>query len=275
MAADGVVPRYETVDGLRVRYVRKGSGPPVLLLHGFSSSIYTWKDVLPVLAAAGHDVIAMDLPGFGGSDIPDSLDGQREVRAVVGLLDALRIERVSIAGNSLGGALAVGVAARQPARVGRLVLIDSAGYNFASTDRPWMLRVVAATPAWTARVLPIRPMVTLSLKQVFHDDRLVTPDRVDEYVAPLRRPGAAEAGRQLLRSGRDMDFPEAVRRVKAPTLVIWGRYDEWIPLRDAQRFAADIPGARVAVVESGHMPQEERPAETAALIAPFLAAARD
>lgn len=269
MAADGVEARYETVDGLRLRYVRKGSGPTLLLLHGFSSSIYTWKDALPRLAA-DHDVIAMDLPGFGGSSVPDHLDGETEVRAVTGLLDRLGITRTSIAGNSLGGAFAVALAARQPARVDRLVLIDAAGYNFASEDRPRLLRIMEHSPEWMARVLPMRPMVVLSLRQVFHDDRLVTPAKIEEYLAPLRRPRAAAAARELLRSAGDLAFPQVVARVRAPTLVIWGRYDEWIPLRDAQRFASDIPGARVTVVEAGHMPQEEEPAETAALIAAFL-----
>src|SRR6185369_15620971 len=76
MAPAGVEPRYETIDGLRIRYVRKGEGAPVLLLHGISSSIYTWKDVLPALAAH-HDVIAMDLPGFGDSAVGAHPSGAR------------------------------------------------------------------------------------------------------------------------------------------------------------------------------------------------------
>jgi hypothetical protein len=67
-----------------------------------------------------------------------------------------------------------------------------------------------------------------------------------------------------------MGFPEVVRGVHAPTLVVWGRYDAWVDPRDAERFAADIRGARVVLIESGHMPQEERPAETAALVSDFL-----
>jgi len=157
--------------------------------------------------------------------------------------------------------------------VDRLVLIDAAGYNFKLADRPFVLRLAAGVPAPLAEVLPLRPLVTLALRQVFHDDRLVTPERLAEYLAPLRRPGAAAAVRALLLGTDDLGFPEVVRSVHAPTLVIWGRYDTWIPARDAARFAADIPGARVAFVEAGHMPQEERPAETAALIEEFLSAA--
>jgi pimeloyl-ACP methyl ester carboxylesterase len=121
-----------------------------------------------------------------------------------------------------------------------------------------------------AEALPLRPLVTLSLRQVFHDDRLVTRDRVAEYVAPLRRPGAAAAVRALLLDTSGLGFPGIVRGVRSQTLIVWGRYDAWIPVRDVDRFTADIPGARVALLDAGHMPQEERPAETAALIEAFL-----
>ena len=279
MVAAGVEPRYETIDGLRLRYVRKGQptsqsvaavhGLPLVLLHGIGSSIYTWKDTLPLLAAH-HDVIAMDLPGFGDSGVPEHPTGETAARSVVGLMDRLGIARASIAGNSLGGAIAVAIAARAPARVDRLVLVDAAGYNFKLADRPRILRFAAAVPPALAAVLPVRPMMTLALRQVFHDDRLVTRERVAAYVEPLRRPGAAAALNRLLVAPDELGFPEVIRRVQAPTLIIWGRYDEWIPSRDAARFAADILGARVVFVEAGHMPQEERPTETAALIEDFL-----
>jgi pimeloyl-ACP methyl ester carboxylesterase len=269
MASAGVEPRYETVDGLRLRYVRKGHGPPTLLLHGIASSLYTWKDVLPALAAH-HDVIAMDLPGFGDSAVPPHATGDRVLRSVVGLMDRLGIARASIVGNSLGGAIAIAIAARLPDRADRIVLLDAAGYNFALADRPLLLRMAGAIPAPVLEALPVRPMVTLGLRQVFHDDRLVTPDKVAEYVAPMRRPGASAALHELLLGTGDLGFPGVIRGVRAPTLIVWGRYDTWIPPRDAQRFAADIPGARVVMMEAGHMPQEERPAETAALIEEFL-----
>jgi pimeloyl-ACP methyl ester carboxylesterase len=271
MAAAGVEPRYETVDGRRLRYVRKGSGPPVLLLHGIASSLYTWKDVLPALAVH-HDVIAVDLPGFGDSAVPSPAGGDLIVRSVVGLMDRLGIARPSIVGNSLGGAIGIVIASRQPARVDRLVLIDAAGYNFAPADRPLLLRLVGAIPAPVLETLPVRPLVSFGLRQVFHDDTLVTHEKVAEYVAPMRRPGASAALHALLRAAADLGFPGVIGGVRAPTLIVWGRYDSWIPPRDAQRFAADIPGARVALVEAGHMPQEERPAETAALVEEFLGA---
>jgi pimeloyl-ACP methyl ester carboxylesterase len=154
--------------------------------------------------------------------------------------------------------------------VDRLVLIDSAGYNFARGDRPWMLRTIAAVPAGVAGRIPVRPLVRLALRQIFHDPRLVTAERIDEVATPLERPGAANAVRGILLSGDALGFPAIVRSVHAPTLVLWGRYDAWVPPAQARLFAADIPGARVAMLDAGHMPQEEKPAETAALIEAFL-----
>jgi pimeloyl-ACP methyl ester carboxylesterase len=266
------MPRFDEVGGVRLRYVRAGSGPAVLLLHGFASSIVTWRDVIAPLARA-HDVVALDFPGFGGSEIRPGLPPSAYPRLVLGLMDLLAIPRASLVGNSLGGGVAVVVAARNPERVDRLVLIDSVGFNLAPADRPFLLRALGWKPA--ARLmeaLPIRrALVTASLHQVFYDDRLVTTERVDEYVAPLLRPGAVAAAQALLASGDDMGVQDLVTRVRVPTLVIWGREDAWVPVAQADRFLAAIPGSRKVVLEGcGHLPQEERPAEVSALLDEFL-----
>jgi pimeloyl-ACP methyl ester carboxylesterase len=113
------------------------------------------------------------------------------------------------------------------------------------------------------------------LLQVFEDDALVTPDRLDEYVAPLLRDGTMESLRSLLRvDGADWvaRFAVLARSVKAPTLVLWGAQDRWIPPSQADLFVAAIAGSRKVVIDRcGHMPQEERPAEVLGLVSAFLA----
>ena len=138
----GLEERFATVGGVRVRYLRTGRGPAILLIHGLASSIYTWKDEIPALAR-DHEVVALDLPGFGGSDQPADLSFDLYPRVVVGLMDQLGIARASLVGNSLGGAVASVVAARQPARVDRLVLIDAAGFNLHAADRPALVRLAS------------------------------------------------------------------------------------------------------------------------------------
>lgn len=273
MDAAGVQARVASVAGLRIRYVRHGQGPPVVLLHGIASSIFTWRDVLPALAR-DHDVLAIDLPGFGGSDTPaePSVDILRA--AVVGLMERLSIQRASIVGNSLGGATAAVVAARHPERVERLVLIDAAGFRLTPESRPWLLRASAGTLGGLVARLP-RPrlVLALGLRQVFHDDSLVTRERLDEYEAPFLRPGAVAGLRALLNAPAPpaTEFEAMLRGLRVPTLVIWGAEDRWIPVADADRFVAAIRGARKVVLpRCGHMPQEERSAEVLALLRELL-----
>lgn len=278
LAAAGLEARDVAVGSRRVRYVRRGAGPAVVLVHGFGSSLYTWKDVIPALAAR-HDVIALDLPGFGASERPPDLAFGDLPRAVVGLMNALTIERAALVGNSMGGAATALVAATEAGRVSRLVLIDAAGFNLEPRARPGLVRLASS---WAAPVLQLLPgkrlVVEAALRQVFHDDSLVTAERVAEYLAPAQRPGTYAALRSLSASlGDDPGrLAGALGAVAAPTLVLWGADDRWIPLADADRFVAAIRGARKVVIPAcGHVPQEERPAEVARLIAEFLAEEAD
>jgi pimeloyl-ACP methyl ester carboxylesterase len=194
---------------------------------------------------------------------------------VLGLLDRLGLARASVVGHSLGGAVAVMLAAGSPERVERLVLIDSAGFNLAPGDQPLLVRLSSFEPVGVAaEFLPVkRALVTLGLREVFHDRTRVTRERVDEYLEPVRRPGFARGLLSLTRSrgSADVELPSMLRLVAAPTLLLWGREDRWAPVAQAERFQAGIRGARLIVLGScGHMPQEEKPAETGALVAAFL-----
>lgn len=273
LVAAGLEPRFEAIAGRRIRFVRRGSGPAIVLVHGFASSIYTWKDVLPVLAR-DHDVVALDLPGFGQSECPPDLSFDEYPRVVVGLLDRLGLTRATVVGNSLGGAVAAVVAAQRPERVERLVLVDAAGFNLDEKQRPWAIRVVGSRPvAAVLDRLPLRRLlVGTSLRQVFFDDALVTGERIDEYLEPVLRPSTPPAIRSLLAShaGHPDVVQKLLPKVTAPALIVWGREDVWIPVGDAERFAAALPGSRVVVLDRcGHMPQEERPEEVARLIEDF------
>jgi pimeloyl-ACP methyl ester carboxylesterase len=167
------------------------------------------------------------------------------------------------------------LAANHPERVGALVLIDSAGYNLESSERPRLVRAATEGPGGRLLArLPVRGLLLhVGLRQVFHDDALVTRERFDEYLAPLVRPGALESIRSLARS-RGVDarmVVDAVSRVRSPTLVLWGHEDRWAPLAHGERFAREIAGARLIVFDRcGHMPQEERPAQMLDVLDEFL-----
>jgi len=270
----GLQERFATLHGVQVRYVRAGRGPTVFLLHGFGSSIYTWKGVIPALVRS-HEVVALDFPGFGWSDQPADLSFDLYPRVVLGLMDRLDVSSTSLVGNSMGGAVAAVVAAQQPTRVDRLVLIDAAGFDLRAADRPALVRLLSHPLAETVFArLPIkRFVVTLGLRQVFHDEKKVTGERTNEYLAAASRPGTLASIRSLAlsRQLRPEAMEQLLRRVAAPTLVVWGGEDAWIPVAHADRFVAAIPHARKVIVPHvGHVPEEEKPEEVVRLLLEFL-----
>ena len=120
--------QYRVVDGTRLRMIDTGQGAPVVFIHGFGASIYSWRKTLPAVLAAGYRVIAFDNRGFGFSDKPASGYGNAAyARLVVALLDSLNLPSAVLVAHSMGGAIAAEVALRYPARVRGLVLIDAAG----------------------------------------------------------------------------------------------------------------------------------------------------
>lgn len=273
LAAAGLEPRFEMVHGHRLRFVRAGRGPAVVLVHGFGSSLYTWKAVMPELSRA-HDVLALDLPGFGESEQPADLSLDELPAAVTGLMERLGIARAALVGSSMGGAAAALVCARAPERAGALVLIDAAGFDIAGPGRPRLVRMATSPLGGLLAWLPVkRLLVEAALREVFCDDTLVTDERVAEYLALARRPGSYAAVRSLSESleGRSGVVQEALADVRVPTLVVWGGEDTWIPVAHAARFGEAIAGSRQVVIENtGHLPQEERPGELLRVLRPFL-----
>ncbi len=142
----GTRSRTVRIGRLDVRYVRKGQGPTIILIHGLASSIYTWSDVIGPLAEK-FDVIALDLPGFGASSQPSDLTFDDYPATVIGLMDALGVTRAHLAGNSLGGAISLLLAARTPERVDRLVVLDSAGLKMKPAERPFVVQLLGSKAA--------------------------------------------------------------------------------------------------------------------------------
>src|SRR6266545_1780014 len=124
---------FADIDGVRIHYQEKGTGTPLVLLHGFTSSTYSWKDVFEPLSQ-NFRVIAVDLKGFGFSGKPDGDYSRRAQATLVGrLLDYLKIEKAWLCGNSMGGEIALNFALQNPHRVGGLILVDSAGVNVTAS----------------------------------------------------------------------------------------------------------------------------------------------
>jgi pimeloyl-ACP methyl ester carboxylesterase len=178
----------------------------------------------------------------------------------------------------MGGAVAALVAAARPDRVSRLVLVDAAGFNLAREDRPTLVRLLTSPLAPLLEPLPgKRLLVERALHQVFYDDTFVTGERVSEYLDGAKRPGTLAAQRSLMASLEDRTDLVASRlsRIEAPTLVLWGRQDRWIPRAHAERFVSVIPKAREVILDAcGHMPQVERAPDVSRLLLELLAETR-
>lgn len=267
----GLESKTQQIGRMNVRYIRTGRGPTVILIHGLASSIYSWSDLIGSLSET-FDVIALDLPGFGASSQPSDLVFADYAQTVTGLMDALGVEKAHFVGNSMGGAVSLQMAARAPARVDHLVVLDSAGFNMSPSERPFVIQLLASKAAGSlAEGLKIRRLLTgFTLRYLMRDDTRVTSERIDEYLAPILRPGALASARSLLWSRVDEGFVADLSLIRARTLIVWGKYDPWLPESHADRFVAAIQGARKIVLETGHMPQEEQPEVVVRLIGDFL-----
>lgn len=245
---------------------------PIVLLHGTSDSLHTWDGWAGVLRGQRR-VIRFDLPGFGltGPDPQADYSIEAYVRFVLAVLDRLGVHSVVLGGNSLGGHIAWQTAHAQPQRVHQLVLVDAAGYPLAPVEVPMGFRLVRSWPAnrlleW---VLP-RGLVLASLRNVVGNPAGVTSDEVDRYYDMAVRAGNRRALAQRL-ARPDPDRSERIRSLRQPTLVLWGALDRLIPLQSGQRFAQDIPGARLVVLEGlGHVPQQEDPLRSVTEVQRFL-----
>jgi pimeloyl-ACP methyl ester carboxylesterase len=264
---------------VHVRDVGPRTDPtPIVLLHGTSASLHTWEGWVTALQGQRR-VITLDLPGFGltgpftGQYPPDDYRGDTLAHFVLDLLDALKLPRVVLAGNSLGGELAWRVATLAPQRVERLVLVDAAGYAFTPESQPLAFRI-ARIPAlsWLTENLLPRAAVAASLQNVYGDPAKVTPELVDRYYELALRNGNRHAlGLRLAQMQMGQDS-ERIATLNLPTLILWGGRDRLIPPAWGQRFAQDIAGSRLVLFDSlGHVPQEEDPARTVAVLREFLA----
>jgi pimeloyl-ACP methyl ester carboxylesterase len=250
---------------------------PILLLHGTASSLHTWEGWVATLRKTRR-VITFDLPGFGltgpaaGTYPADDYRGDTSARFVLDLMDALKLGRVVIGGNSLGGEIAWRAAALAPERFERLILVDAAGYDFTPGRVPLGF-LVARVPLLNRigeHLLP-RALVAHSVASVYGDPSRITDTLVDRHFELALREGNRRAlglRMQQLELGAQA---ERIKTLTLPTLILWGGRDRLIPPDNGRRFAADIRGSRLVVFDTlGHVPHEEDPALTLPPVLEFL-----
>ena len=278
--------RWMAVEGRWMNVIDLGpevgaaSGVPIVWIHGLSGSWQNWLENLPHFARTRR-CIAMDLPGFGASEMPAreiSITGYG--RTVDALLQELGVQRAAVVGNSMGGFIGAEVAIRFGTWVDRLVLVSAAGLTIEHQRNETVLRtlrliegVVMMSAGWLASKsdsLARRPRSRRAMFNIVaaHPDRLPAP-LVAEQLRGSGKPGFIDA----LDALTDYPIRERLSEIRAPTLVVWGEDDPLVPVGDAWEFGELIGDARVVVYEdTGHVPMIERPAAFNALVEEFLTA---
>ena len=238
MAASPDGPRFLTVGGIRIRYAAVGQGRPLLLLHGWGTSLETFAQLTGDLQRFFR-ITAFDFPGHGGSDMPPATWAVDDfVALTVEVMTALGIERPSILGHSFGGRVAIKLAADHPDRVDRLVLVDAAGVPPRRTFGRAVRRVASRTANLLGRRLggPGQAVRGAIVRRIASPDYLNAGQLRPTFLAVIRE-----------------DLRPALSRIQAPTLLVWGESDDDTPLGDARAMEKLIPNARLLVLKNaGH-----------------------
>jgi pimeloyl-ACP methyl ester carboxylesterase len=265
----GVASKHVTVLGFKLHYLEAGHGAPVVLLHGLGGDGSRWARNIEPLARDFH-VFALDQIGFGDSDKPlANYHTGMLSEFLVDFLKAVNVPKASLVGNSMGAGVALYTAVHHPQAVDRIVLADGGGFRSPSAAPP------AAPSPDALRRRQLQNSVTRDetrefFRILFHDKSLVTDKMVDEQLALRLRSAFTITKMQEAGERGSLTEPQ-VRGVTAPTLVVWGKYDELANPAGADRLAAAIPHARKVIVDNcGHMPQIEKADEFNQLVREFL-----
>ena len=266
---------YAEVDGLRLHYLEQGSGEPVLMLHGWPTSSYLWRGIVPAVGE-GNRAIALDMPGFGRSDKP--LDASYSFRffdrVLSGFLDAVGVERLGLAVHDLGGPVGLYWASQHPERVSSVALLNT---------------LVFARPSWaviafvaSARIPGIRSWLTspagirFAMRLGVNDKSRLTEEAVRAYQEPF----VTDDARKVLRKAGTSLHPGGLKEVErwlpsieAPVRILYGERDRILPdvAKTMRKVAERVPQAELSTLpDCGHFCQEERPGEIGEALARFF-----
>ena len=257
-------------------------GKPVVLLHGGGTdhALLSWRETIPALIGAGYYVLAPDHPGYGHSPLPDypvTMDNLTTYFAR--FIEQLGLERPSLVGVSMGGAVAISYALRASQNVSRLVLVGS--YGFQDTS-PWhtlsyfLVRTPGLTAASNRWIQTNRWLLKQTVKQIVRNPKSLTPELLNEVKEALNNRASQKAFGQfqkdeIQRRHNRTNFTEQLVELEIPTLIVHGDKDIGVPLAAARRAASMLPNARLVTFEdAGHWTQRDYPDRFNALLLEFL-----
>lgn len=262
----------------RIYYQKAGSGDvPIVLVHGFGASSFSWRNNLNPLADAGFAVYAPDMRGFGLSDKgwDKSMAQDAQADRLKAFMDAEGIDRAVLAGNSMGGGIVTNFALRYPNRVRGLVLVDPAIYGGMNSGLASILISLPGIQRWGQHlvrfILANDDRNASTIKSAWFDGSLVTSDVLSGYRRALHTPNWDIGLLALLRDGMSNDLGPRLKNLHVPTLIVWGEHDTWISPENAPKLKTDIAGSKLVIIpNAGHVPHEEKPEEFNGLVIDFV-----
>ena len=256
-----------------IAYIRKGQGPPILLLHGIPSSSYLWRDIIDPLSSS-FDVLAPDLLGYGDSDkrLDADLSIAAQARYMVAFMETIGVHQAAVVGHDIGGGVAQLMAVDELERVARLILIDSA------VDNNWPVPVIARLkePAWDQIMVNIdmRKGLREGLEKGMVTAGRVSDEVVDEWTRPFQDLGGRRAYLRAARALNNRDLvgrSKHIEEIETSTLILWGANDAYLEPRWAEVLQRKFRNSTVEIIDpGGHFLPLDRPDAVVEAITRFL-----
>ena len=268
----GAVADYLTVDGLKLHVRESGppDAPPIIMLHGFGSSLHTWEDWAQAMAPA-YRAVRFDLPGFGltGPDPAHDYSDARSIAVLSALMTKLGIARATLIGNSMGGRIAWKFAAAYPEKVDRLVLISPDG--FAMPGMPYGAKPSVPSMVKLMQYVLPKALLAPNLAVAYADPKFMTDALLTRYYDLMLAPGNRRAIISRMEHYVLVDPEPDLKRIQADTLLLWGDKDRMIPLSNSADYLRLLPHARLVTLPGlGHLPHEEAPSVALKPVLEFL-----
>ena len=263
---------FLTTENFLLHYLHKGSGPPLVLLHGGGTWLYSFRYNISPLAK-NFSVYAFDVPGHGYSK---SLKAIRKIynfetvcRALLEFMNRMGLEKIHLAGHSWGGGWAVYFTDRFPNRVDKLVLIDSSGMH-RYEKLSWELMKYPIPKKFLFRFLSEKTVIK-ELEACFYNKSRVDREMIQNIYAPFSDKNILHAQLSYSRNINWKKIQTALPRIRSKTLIVWGQNDRYINVRHGKRMHKQIPGSHLEIIDRcGHCPHEEHPDQVNRLIINFI-----